>query len=163
MAFDMALVDEGGKMEKEYRKKRQSYIIKNLGSGKKSMVQLAFELGISRERVSQIYYKAIGETERGSLLIARRERQEEQRENWLDSAKFLCASCGIPVSHREGKYLHKYCLKCHDIGKKERRIMRITFICSTCKKSFHPFYNSTNKNKVGHFCSRECYHNYPKG
>lgn len=144
------------------REERQKFIVANLSSGNMSMVDLGKKFGISRERISQIYYTAIGSKKRGSLLKNRRERQRQNREAWLNSIKYNCASCGTPVAQRESQHKKTYCQKCHTISQKERRSMQTTLECTRCGKAFHPFYNCKlgQKRKIGYFCSRECYTTY---
>ena len=138
---------------------RNKDIVTKLEEGTASIVELGRKYNISRERVSQIYYKII-DSDRGVLLNKREDIRKKKKEDFAVSEKFICAGCGKSVNHTEGKYRRKYCEECHQLSQHKKRAMEETFTCSSCGKEYHPFANSKNSRKIGYFCSLKCYHDY---
>lgn len=135
-------------------------IVQQLTDGTASIVSLGNKYNISRERVSQIYYKATGE-DRGKLLSRRKDIRTQDRAEFLMSIKFKCAGCGKEVSRAEGRYKRKYCADCHFLSQYHKRALDVTYKCSTCGKDYHPFANSKHKRVMGQFCSLDCYYKFP--
>ncbi len=133
---------------------RNKQIVELIDSGKKTISQLARELNLKRQRVSQIYYQTSGNL-RGILKLRKREDIRRKKENTLDEVVFNCESCGNPVTRREGKHLSKYCPKCHIKNKKEQRDLNITLNCEVCYKKYHPF---RTKRTQHNYCSPKCFH-----
>lgn len=139
---------------------RNADIVQQLSDGTASIVSLGKTYNISRERVSQIYYKATGGS-RGELRTKRKEIRSEAREDFLNSEKFVCEGCGKSVKQRDGRYKRKYCADCHTLSQYKKRALDTTYRCSTCGKDYHPFANSKHKRVLGHFCSLNCYYKFP--
>ena len=139
---------------------RNQDIVQKLTDGAASIVELGKTYNISRERVSQIYYKATGEN-RGKLRARRKEIRTQDRAEFLMSVKFICAGCKKEVSQAEGHYKRKYCADCHYLSQYHKRALDITYKCSTCGKDYHPFSNSKHKRVMGQFCSLDCYYKFP--
>lgn len=135
-------------------------IVQQLTNGTASIVDLGKSYNISRERVSQIYYKATGE-DRGQLRTRRKSIRTEAKEEFLESIKFICAGCHKEVKQRDGRYKRKYCEECHKLSQYEKRAVDVTYKCSTCGKDYHPFANSKHKRVLGNFCSLDCYYKFP--
>jgi DNA-directed RNA polymerase subunit M/transcription elongation factor TFIIS len=138
---------------------RNKDIVEKLINGVESIVTLGKKYNISRERVSQIYYKETG-SKRGELRTHREELRQYAKNIILDSFKFVCEGCGKHVDHREGHYKRKYCQDCHNLVQNEKRSIGITHQCSTCGKDYHPFTNAKQERKSGYFCSLICYHKF---
>jgi len=139
---------------------RNNEIVRQLTDGTTSIVDLGKKYNISRERVSQIYYKETGKT-RGHLRDRRVNIRHDAKEDFLNSLRFVCDGCGTDVTQREGHYKRKYCSVCHELSQYKKRALDTTYTCSTCGKDYHPFANSKNKRRVGYFCSLQCYYQYP--
>lgn len=139
---------------------RNQDIIQQLTEGTASIVNLGKKYNISRERVSQIYYRETGES-RGKLRVRRSSIRKQKKEDFLSAVKFVCASCGKEVTNAEGKYKRKYCNDCHELSQYHKRALDIIYTCSTCGKDYHPFSNSKHKRILGHFCSLDCYYKFP--
>ena len=139
---------------------RNQDIVQQLTDGTASIVSLGIKYNISRERVSQIYYKATGES-RGKLRTKRNELRKDNKEAFLNSVKFACAGCHKEVTQRDGHYKRKYCKDCHTLSQYRKRALDVTYQCSTCGKDYHPFSNSKHKRAMGQFCSLDCYYKFP--
>lgn len=136
---------------------RDKKIVDCLSTQTKTVKELTAEFGISRERVCQIYSKVTG-LPRGSLV------KIKQHHNDM-SVRFVCLGCSIPVTVKEGKYLHKYCKDCHKISQTSNRMLRLTFTCTHCGKKYHPLSISARnlakkKKRLGNFCTFKCYTDY---
>jgi len=112
------------------------------------------ELGISRERVRQIFKK---ETKKdwGAVKRARKRWEEEKR---LDSVAFSCRQCKTDMTYRDKKGRRVFCSrKCHT--EYYERDRTVTNTCEKCSKEFHPYryLGSKSQRYVGRFCSHECY------
>lgn len=138
---------------------RGKHIVASLDAGTESIVTLGNKYGVTRERISQIYYTLTGK-KRGTLKTHRKELRNSVKEEALNSYKFTCAGCGKDVSHREGHYKRKFCLDCHELSQNKKRSLETTYECTTCKKQYHPFTNSRHSRKSGYFCSLICYHKF---
>lgn len=138
---------------------RNRDIVSKLINGVESIVTLGKKYNISRERVSQIYYKETG-AKRGQLREHRKELRDEVRNVILNSFKFICEGCSKNVDHREGHYKRKYCQDCHDLVQNKKRSVAIVYKCTTCEKDYFPFTNSRKERKAGYFCSLDCYHQF---
>ena len=134
-------------------------IFTSLQQGKSNLGKLSRKLGISRERVSQIYYRILGSEFRGDLQKKRARRLIDKRRTKMKSTKFICAACGKKVNHLEGKFKHKYCQSCHNKSQDQRK-MTVTWICDWCGKSYHPLKTGSDKGK--HFCKKAHYVKYSK-
>lgn len=140
---------------------RDQDIVSKLINGTESIVTLGKKYGISRERVSQIYYRET-KTKRGELRTHREELRQYAKKIILDSFKFVCEGCGKNVDHREGHYKRKYCQACHDLVQNQKRSVATVYKCTTCGEDYFPFTNSKKDRKSGYFCSLKCYHIYQK-
>lgn len=134
---------------------RDKTILDTLNEGKTSVAELGRRFNISRERVSQIYYRITG-FPRGTL-----KRVKKFRDTTV--IKFVCSGCQKPITVGEGKYLHKYCRDCHVISQTTNRIPKVTATCTACGKKYHPLSISARRNKIqiGTFCSFDCYVKHP--
>jgi len=138
---------------------RTELILKYEEDGR-TLVSVGDELGISRERVRQIFKKITG---RGWGIQRRTTEQELRDKAWMDTAIFACRQCGREVNRRfrlENGYKNAsvFCSdKCRGIF--NRRDFKVTKICVRCGKGFHPFRNWDSPSNRGKalYCSRDCY------
>lgn len=130
---------------------RNRDLIDRINAGEPA-AEIGRSLGVSRERVRQIYQRATG-TNPGPITHQRwLERRRIERENHQRQVHFFCAGCGQPVTFA---YLHKrkFCLACRAYRLKTQRQPDKTNQCHVCGGYFHPFHNTKN----APYCSRRCY------
>jgi len=133
---------------------RNKYIIEQLNQKLSTMQSLAEEFKISRQRISEIYYKYSG-NHRGYLKFQKKVQRDVKKEEKLDSTKFNCANCGRKVSYRLSKHKSKYCDRCHESNDAKQRDLNITLACEVCRKEYHPYRTKITQHN---YCSRECFH-----
>lgn len=133
---------------------RNKQIVERLDSGNVSMNKLSKELGMTRQRISQIYYKTSGKIA-GLFRLQKKSNSKIKKDNKLSDVKFICAGCNKSVTYKDGKHLSKYCRECHSKNKQGQRNLNITLNCETCRKEYHPF---RSKQSQGNYCSRKCFH-----
>ena len=138
---------------------RTELILKYEEDGR-TLVSVGDELGISRERVRQIFKKITG---RGWGIQRRTTERELRDKAWMDTVIFACRQCGREVNRRfrlENGY-KKSSVFCSDKcrGIYNRRDFKVTKICVRCGKGFHPFRNwdSPSNRSKALFCSQDCY------
>lgn len=120
---------------------RDTLIVRRIALGE-TLQSIGNDLGISRERVRQIYKKY---THRGA-----RERYLKNmltKVAKLNQVKFTCKSCNRKITFAEGANRQIYCVNClprkANDGNKLVKIQTLT--CSGCGKSYHPRYQSLRK------------------
>jgi hypothetical protein len=133
---------------------RNKSIIEDLNKGSSSMSKLAKLYGVSKQRISEIYHRAIGQKQ-GYYFNQKRVIGQQAKEKQLSQVKFNCVACGIPVTYREAGRRSKYCAMCHKQSQYGQKDMNITIPCRECSKQFHPY---RSKRTLNNYCSRECFH-----
>lgn len=138
--------------------KRNKQIVKMLKSGDFTLQMVGDHYGITRERARQIYRTTTGtpyDCYRGKKLNKEKGKLNKIH---LKEVKFLCKACHSPVTHKDGRYKHHLCSKCHEIMNKEQRDPYVVNLCLNCDKPFHPSRNRKRlKGFRGFFGSRKCY------
>ncbi len=121
--------------------------------------EVGYPLGLTRERVRQIYKRAVGKE---GIKVRLEQRKKLKKGNdefveWINenTKKFDCHACGRSVTYKEAGYKHYLCPECSYILKEEQRNPYITNVCLTCGNEYHPFRNAPHSK----YCSHECYLN----
>ena len=133
---------------------RNKTIIEKLGDGTSTMNALANLYGISRQRISEIYHRTIGQKQ-GYYLTQKKVLKSQADEKKLSEVKFHCSACGIAVTYRDAGRKSRFCAQCHQLSQYGQKDMNITIPCRECGNQFHPF---RSKRTMNNFCSRECFH-----
>ena len=122
------------------------------------------ELGLTRERVRQIFTK---ETNRGwgeDRIAENRAVRETRRSEEAVRVRGACKMCKTTLSRALTGSSHKFCSKkC----RKEWEYLdrEVELRCDNCKEKFHPYRNhkTPSVRSKRHFCSRACYIKYRSG
>ncbi len=133
---------------------RKGFIIESLNAGTSTMSKLAKMFGVSRQRISEIYHKTIGQKQ-GYYKKQKEVIAKQKLEKHLTEIKFYCAACHIPVTYRDAGNRSKYCAECHRQNRVLGRDLNIDLACAECGKRFHPY---RSKRTLHNFCSKKCFH-----
>ena len=145
--------------------KRAGYIIKQVIGGR-TLKDLGQELGLTRQRVEQIYFKFMGQCVRP----LKRAKFLMQRKAELAKVKFYCLICHNPVTFGNARSRRTFCAKCVPPGLGHNERVAARFKCSGCGIMFHPirttehhFMGSDPRYTGRRFHNAECFHNYIGG
>ena len=137
---------------------RNTYIVNTLLRGNYTLQKVADDVGLTRERIRQIYKK-----ETGRRYVDRRIKHRKDsiiaKLKYLEAVKFDCVYCGQPVIRRDAGSSTKFCPDCRvaTLMGSARDINKIV-VCKYCKVEYHPYRNWRHQGSS--YCSRECYYLY---
>lgn len=144
------------KYTEEQRKARKRNIVEMLLTTKRSLDEVGKAFGVSRQRVSQIYYEETGEM----YQPIRRQIEADKKEAELNAIAFHCKGCNKPVPNRDRRRIDghlesnllKYCRDCSEIiMTTHARKLGEWRICEECGNPFEAYYSGVNR-----FCTKRC-------
>ncbi len=148
----------------EYQKKMKEYEVRNLQivtyllTGVYTLKQMGDKYNVSKERIRQIFLRETGLPFYPRRVLAQKKRIKAWRKQ-MNEIAYYCKYCKKPVKYAEKSSGTLYCLKCRI--KRRRGMLRdnsTTFICTMCKKKYHPYHNWRYLRKPKkRYCSMECY------
>src|SRR4030067_1500111 len=123
----------------------------------------ANELGLTRERVRQIFTKKTGRGWGEDRIAENKTIRGARRLEEVAKVRGAWKMCRAPLSRASTGSSHKYCSKkC----RKEWEYLdrEVTLRCDNCKEKFNPYRNhkAPSVRSKKHFCSRACYIEYRK-
>lgn len=133
---------------------RANYMVQQLEGRLSTMESLAEKYNISRQRVSEIFYKTSGRP-KGWLKFQKKIERDTKKEIKLNETNYICANCGRNVTHKNTKHKSKYCDMCHTKNGDRQKNLNITLRCEVCRRKYHPY---RTKRTQHNYCGRTCFH-----
>lgn len=145
------------KLTERERSGRLNFIIDKIENLHCTLGQVAADVGVTRERVRQLYFKekrhGVGEL-RHQETLKRRAIELAKKLQRDKEVKRGCSACGGNVY--QGSPNRWLCDKCHDILCKYRKDPYTEFKCQQCGEKFRPHSNWKSTVKP-QYCSLACY------
>jgi len=136
---------------------RSRSVLKMLLTEKYTMREVGEHFGITKQRVSQMYYKEFGKM----YLPRKKEITEKKHQMFLNTISYYCEACHTAVYERDKREIDghhkgpfsKYCRTCSEISMGEHRDPKKICICKQCGIPFYPHYTKAALNA---FHNRSC-------
>lgn len=141
---------------------RAAEIVRRINGGEFA-INLAKELGISRERVRQIYKKETGHGTRHLRTYNLRLQKAAARKVFLASVKFICQYCKKPVRFGDTpRNMRTFCFDCRQMVNQRQLDLQNLVVCDGCGITYPP-YRTTRGKYRRHFHDIDCYNKNKSG
>lgn len=140
--------------------KRDELILDKLVNEGMTLTEVGNLVGVSRERVRQIYTNYYGV---GVMELARK-RNKKRANNREEEILYLCSVCGVAVKRKDSVSYYrrrKLCSACAKLSKENKyRDITRKVKCVLCGSYFYPYKDTYRKNGRrirNKYCSAQCY------
>lgn len=132
----------------EEKTARNQKVVEMMDSFEYTYQSAGDELGISKQRVEQIYRKNAPDPSNYSNHL------KKMKELKGEEIVYVCKYCKTPVKAKDRPFKHSTrCKNCLDVAKVTNRRSKILKVCELCGKEFYPWKYLEN---TARFCSRSC-------
>ena len=147
--------------EPEHRE-MDNQIVSMLDTGDYTLEAVGKVVGLTRERVRQIYKRQTGNSYGRKYGLKRVELRKEKFKESLKEFKFNCKGCKKPVTKGEASHKSQFCIACHNIWAIDNRDPKVTKVCIGCGIKFNPLRNWKFAGGGNKFHSLRCYLDFMK-